>query len=84
MSKIKPYTLEERALARRMFEAAAASGTLKPRPGVGAVRLSDGRGWSVSRPVTEADYLRDARKWLAGKPFRRSSRRVIGKKPARP
>lgn len=83
MSKIKPYTLDERALARRMFKVASANGTLKPRPGIGAVGLSNGRIWSASRPVTETDYLPDARKMLTGRPSGKTSRRVVGKKPSR-
>ena len=65
MKKKKPYSAEERALAREMFEAAKAAGTLKAPPGLFAIALSNGRTVSGSCTVTENDYLRDARRHLA-------------------
>lgn len=81
MSKTRPYTPKEKALARRLFEDAHAKGMLKLPSGLGAVGLSNRPGWSASSRVTEADYRRDARKLLEGRqPRRPGPRRITGKK----
>lgn len=68
MSKKKPYTSAEIALAKQLFAEAAAAGTLKPGRGLFAAAFSDGRRVTRSQEVTFQDYLEDARRDLEGGP----------------
>lgn len=73
--KSAPYTDAEIALAKRLFEQAQASGTLKPPRGLIAIALSNGYRQSVSQAVTFRDYLRDARHRLSRVVVRGARRR---------
>lgn len=63
--KPRPYTAEEIALAKQLFERAKETGTLKEPRGLFALGLANGYRASEGIPVTYCDYLREARLMLA-------------------